>query len=571
VKLGDVRGLVRSGRRFLGPKVVRWLVVGATAGIVLGIAELAIAMFLQLFLQTLGATSSAPMAGLPFAVDIRALAGALLVIGTVRAIGQYMASQASSETMNGLGARLRRLALHRMIARDDARFVPASEVTTQLVDTFPKAATAVSYGAALVGATFQASVLAVLLLVTSTGEAVAGLLGLGLVGLLVLRINRSVRARAAQIPGEQSAINQGIQRVARSFVLVRVLRTEAREHARLAGAVESVASHARGASRLASLAYAATPFLGTLLLTAIIVLSQEVFETPAVRLVAFLYLFVRFVQVLASITHTFSMLSQSWPQLALSFRFVERIEPEGLRAALAPVAAVPSSEGAALRSIDPPSVELRDVRFRYEGSDRDVIDGLSLTVRPGEQIAIVGPSGCGKSTLLLLILGFLREQRGQVMVSGVAPRAYFGEASHRIGYVGTEAFLIAGTLRENLLYGNTVAPSEERIWAALEAARLRGVVERLPEKLELRLTENGAGLSAGEQQRLCLARALLNEPALLILDEPSANLDARTEEEIVDAVRAFGAKCTTILVSHRPGMLKHADRVVDLGAPLRAA
>jgi ABC-type multidrug transport system fused ATPase/permease subunit len=290
-----------------------------------------------------------------------------------------------------------------------------------------------------------------------------------------------------------------------------------------------------------------------------------------VQLVAFLYLFVRFVQVLASVTQTYSMVNQCWPQLTAAFRFVEAIEPANVQAALAPLAAAADRERAAPTAAAAPSVELEDVRFRYEGADRDVIAGLSLSVAPGEQVAIVGPSGCGKSTLLLLILGFLRAERGHVTVDGAEPREYFARPDRRIGYVGAEAFLIAGTLRENLLYGNRVAPSDEQIWAALDAARLRSVVEKLPEKLDMRLNENGAGLSAGEQQRLCLARALLNDPALLILDEVSANLDARTEEEIVDSVRAFGARCTTILVSHRPGMLKHADRVVDLSVARQAA
>lgn len=563
--------LARSLDRFFGRRLLLWLTVGVTAGIVLGLAELAIALFLQLFLSRFGALATTSPDWLPFELGIGALAGALLVIGTVRAAGQYMASQASSEALSGLGARLRRLALHRMVARDDGRFVSAAEVNAQLVDTFPKAAFGASHAASLLGAVVQAGVLATLLLVTSTGEAIAGLLGLALVGLLVVRINRSVRARAGRIPGEQTTINEGIQRVARSFVLVRVLRTEAREHARLLGAVDAVAEHARGASRLASLAYAATPFFGTVLLTGIIVFSQQVLRTPAVQLVAFLYLFVRFVQVLASVTHTYSSLSQCWPQLTASWRFVEQLEPANVVAALAPVSPEAKPERGPRPLAEPPGVELKGVRFGYEGADHDVIEDVSLSVAPGEQVAIVGPSGCGKSTLLLLILGFLRGQRGSVTVGGVAPREYFGDARHRIGYVGAEAFLIAGTLRENLLYGNALAPTEAEIWSALEAARMRAVVEKLPEKLEHRLTENGAGLSAGEQQRLCLARALLNEPALLILDEVSANLDARTEEEIVDAVRAFGARCTTILVSHRPGMLKHADRVVDLGAPRRAA
>ncbi len=555
---------LRALARLAGGAVLRWLTLGALAGAALGGVELAIATFLLLFLESLGLSPFvAPRpTWLPAPLSLGTAVAMLVVVAAVRSIAHYLASQSSFEAQVGLDARLRRFLLHR-IFRTDTRSVAAAEVHRQLADTFPRAAHAASQGSSFASAIVQAFVIALLMIVASPSRALVGLAGLGVVGALVLVVQRRVRGIAETIPAEQRALHRGIERVARNYVLVRVLGIDAREHRRLTGAVDAFSTDARRAARLVSLAYAATPFLGTLLLAAILSLASPV-PTEGARLVAFVYLYVRFVQTLAAAVRTFTGLAQSWPQLREAIALGETLDDAARARALGPVP-TPAARSAS-PAAPPLAVTIDGVRYRHPGAAHDVVRDFSVSVPAGEQLAIVGPSGSGKTTLLLLTLGFLDPDAGTVRLGERPPSELWSGASARVGYVGAEPYLVAGSLRENLAYGSDAAPSDDAMWEALRAVQLEATVRARPEGLGLPLDENGGGLSAGEQQRLSLARALLTSPSLLVLDEVSANLDAALEEEIVQLVRTLRGRCTTIVVSHRPAMVAHADRTIELSA-----
>jgi ABC-type bacteriocin/lantibiotic exporter with double-glycine peptidase domain len=135
-----------------------------------------------------------------------------------------------------------------------------------------------------------------------------------------------------------------------------------------------------------------------------------------------------------------------------------------------------------------------------------------------------------------------------------------------VGYVGADPFLIAGSVRDNICYGVGRPVNEAEIDLALDRARVRTVVDALPGRLEYLIAEDASGLSAGQKQRLCLARAVLNRPHVLVLDEVCANLDVATEAEITESLRELRGRCTTIIVSHRSAILKYADFVLELSA-----
>ena len=142
-----------------------------------------------------------------------------------------------------------------------------------------------------------------------------------------------------------------------------------------------------------------------------------------------------------------------------------------------------------------------------------------------------------------------------------------------LGYVGPEACLVAGTVRQNLCYGLERAASDGELLGALERSGFGDVSRRLPGGLDQEVREDGGGLSSGEKQKLALARALLRRPALLLLDEPTANVDERSEAEIVDTLLTLRESCTVVVVSHEPRVLEHADRRLPIaaGAGPRAA
>ena len=218
---------------------------------------------------------------------------------------------------------------------------------------------------------------------------------------------------------------------------------------------------------------------------------------------------------------------------------------------------------------DPATVPLavRDLTVTYAGRRRRALDGLSLDVAPGEVLAVTGASGCGKSTLLAVLLGLLVPDGGEVRIGDVPLAELDPDAwRSRIAWVPQRPHLFSASVAENVRLGRPGAGDDE-VWQALADAGLDGVVGALPDGLATRLGERGAGLSGGERQRVALARAFLRDAPLLLLDEPTAGLDAATEEGILRTIRTMVQRRSVVLVAHRPSLLSIADRVVHLEAP----
>jgi ATP-binding cassette subfamily B protein len=209
-------------------------------------------------------------------------------------------------------------------------------------------------------------------------------------------------------------------------------------------------------------------------------------------------------------------------------------------------------------------IELRDVRFKY--GSREVLHGVNLTIEPGEMIGLVGPSGAGKSTLINLVCRFYDVAEGAILVDGVDVRSFAIEDYRRnIGIVLQEPFLFYGTVAENIAYGRPDATRKEIIEAA-RAARAHEFILRLPDGYDSLVGERGQSLSGGERQRISIARALLIDPRILILDEATSSVDTETEREIQAALENLIQGRTTIAIAHRLSTLRRANRLVVLEA-----
>ncbi|BDM73413.1 ABC transporter [Streptomyces nigrescens] len=227
-----------------------------------------------------------------------------------------------------------------------------------------------------------------------------------------------------------------------------------------------------------------------------------------------------------------------------------------LEAPLPTPGTAPAPEGTAL-TVD-------NLVVRHPGRTADSLPATSFEVRPGETVALVGPSGAGKSTLLSVLLGLTAPTEGRALVdgrdiAGLSPDSW----RQRIAWVPQRPQLFAGTVAENVRLARPEA-DDAAVRTALADAGALDFVDALPDGLATRLGESGAGLSAGQRQRLALARAFLADRPILLLDEPTASLDGETEEAIVAAVGRLAAGRTVLLVVHRPALLAVADRVVRL-------
>lgn len=539
------------------------------ASATLGAVELAISVFLQLFLKSIGLLG--PEVRTPFGAlnpSPTILALALGVIALVRAAAQFFGARSGFVAMEAINARLRRLAVWDMLLQRSKRPVSASAVNARVGDLAVKASLFGYFGVNLVGSSIQAGALVPLMFITAARQTFVAMAGLFIVGIAVMGLNLRARRVAAKVPAELRVVTEGIARVASNTLLVRVLRTETIEHRRVVTAIDAYERYLLKAGVLGSVSISVPPFAGILLILAIIELNEYWTHTPGITLLAFLYLLMRFVGTISNIASVSSSCSTNWPAFKDGLDFFASFDSADVTAATL------VGEELVGRSVErplsaggqPPIIELRDIHFTYPEATNATLDGVTCSVPAGSQLAVVGPSGCGKSTLVALLLGVIQPSAGCVFIGGRSPDAFFADPMTRVGYVGAVPFLIGGSVRENLRYGISVAATDSDLYEALRRARIQDVIDSLPGGLDYLIPEDGTGLSAGQKQRLCLARALLNRPHVLILDEASANLDVAMESEIAESVRALHGECTTVIVSHRKASLKYADQTLALGA-----
>ena len=210
-------------------------------------------------------------------------------------------------------------------------------------------------------------------------------------------------------------------------------------------------------------------------------------------------------------------------------------------------------------------IELRDINWRYQNTKNDILHQASLRIKRGEAVAFIGASGAGKTTLADIIMGLLKPQQGSVWMDGIDIFTIPRQWTKIIGYVQQSVFLIDDTVRSNIAFGlEKTEISDKKVWDALEQAQLKEFVEQLKYGLDTIVGERGVKFSGGQRQRIAIARALYENPDILVLDEATSALDNETETAVMESIDALQGSKTLIIVAHRLTTIRNCDRIYEI-------
>jgi ABC-type multidrug transport system fused ATPase/permease subunit len=208
-------------------------------------------------------------------------------------------------------------------------------------------------------------------------------------------------------------------------------------------------------------------------------------------------------------------------------------------------------------------IVLKNINFTYNDNKKFNVSDVNLLIEAGTINAIVGRSGAGKTTLVDILLGVLSPTSGEISVAGKSPNDIITTYPGALAYVPQDVFIINGTIRDNVCLGyNKESIPTELINKALEKAQLSDFVDNLPSKLDTYIGDNGSKLSGGQKQRLGIARALITEPKILVMDESTSSLDGETENNLTNAIISLKGKTTLILIAHRLSTVRNADKII---------
>ena len=207
-------------------------------------------------------------------------------------------------------------------------------------------------------------------------------------------------------------------------------------------------------------------------------------------------------------------------------------------------------------------ISVNNLTFKYPSSEKTILDNVSLCIPKNKSVAIIGASGSGKTTLVDVILGILQPISGSVMTDGIDIYSNINKWHEYIGYIPQMIYLMDDTIRNNVLFGFTDdIDNEEKVWKALEEAQLKSFVEELEDGLDTVIGERGVRLSGGQRQRIGIARALYNDPKILVLDEATSAIDNETENAVMEAIDGLHGRKTMIVIAHRLSTIKNCDIV----------
>jgi ABC-type multidrug transport system fused ATPase/permease subunit len=521
-----------------------WLSVGLIAGLFLAAADLGVVGLFREIIEGWGSTGEGLTRILLF----------LMALGFLRAGGQFLVRHSATAASEHIGADLRIRGLEMLLCARGPEKVSAGHLHHEINEIFPKAALYFRQLVNCLGIGLHLLFLALFLFYVAPREAALGLGGLSVVFVLVLLVHKRTAKIAVGIPDAHHRLSKGIDRVANNWMLIRMLRRGREEHRALAQDVMDYARTVRAASLAIHLAAALPTILGLFVLCGALYFGLAYWGESGPTMLAFTYLFIRFVQGSAQLASAWGAAVALAPQVARA-RDLLRCTTEQR----------PESSHSIVRDLaKAPGVTVSEISFRY-GEGPELFGDMSWSLNPGERCVITGPSGSGKSTLVAILAGLISPDAGHVEIDGMDPREYMALSGAQVAYVSATPFLVDGSLRANLCYGRDKTPSDERLRDALEQVQLSERVFSSELGLDTPVDPSGFPFSLGEQQRICLARALVAQPRILFLDEMTASLDSESQSAIIQMLLSMTIESTLIWATHRVHLGTGADTWVKLG------
>lgn len=263
------------------------------------------------------------------------------------------------------------------------------------------------------------------------------------------------------------------------------------------------------------------------------------------------------VRVLPSVNRINTYITEiAYMQPCLDFVYENLKEGMKVDAAMAAIRAAEQDEPLVLND----RIELKNISYHYPNSGQQIFTGADMTVPKGKSVGIMGTSGAGKSTIVDILLGLLRAQEGEITCDGVDIFKNYESWLSQIGYIPQSIYLVDESIRDNIAFGiDADRIDEDRIWEVLKEAQLDEFIRTLPEGLDTFIGERGVRLSGGQRQRIGIARALYNDPEILVFDEATSALDNDTEAALMEAINSFHGKKTMIIIAHRLNTIEKCD------------
>jgi ATP-binding cassette subfamily C protein CydD len=417
-----------------------------------------------------------------------------------------------------------------------ARFLPARTAVAATLAVLVATAIASPIGAAILGA----SLLPFILLMILAGGAAAD--------------QAAAQFRAMMRLGAVFA-----DRI-RGLPLILAFQAEAAETARLAGAAEELKRRTMAVLRIAFISSAGLEFFAALSVALVAVYAGFNLLGVMPRLITpfgFGHLGLARAFFILALAPEFYL-----PMRRLAAAYHDRQAAETAADGLMAIEAKAPPAKTSVPFIGLPRIRFDNVSLRYAMQDRAVLDGFSMDIAQGQVVALLGPSGSGKTSILNIILGLVKPSSGAVLINDLNLQDCGGVAGS-VGWVGQSPLITAGTLGENIALARPDATAPEILAAAREAG-LAALLATRPQGLSTEIDERGSGLSGGERQRIALARFFLNPAPLLLLDEPTAHVDATAEDALVTAIARAARGRTTLIATHSPRLGAIADRIVRL-------